>query len=145
MEHTKGRNGKRQWNGNSRRGQEKHFKHEHPVIDEEKQEAIKALKMKTVECPMCHKPVTDLAGALADRETGVPVHFDCVLEKIRQSEHLLPDQKISYIGQGRFGVITYENPHDIRSFKIQRIIEWEKSDEKVEWRAEFAGLYSQIK
>ena len=112
----------------------------------EEEDAIRSYKGggKPV-CPKCGLPIADVGSALMSREDGQPLHFDCALAVLSEREKLAENERLTYIGQGRFGVITYENPHDIRSFKIQRIIEWEKSDEKVEWRAEFAGLYSQIK
>jgi len=94
---------------------------------------------------MCGKPITELSTALADKDTGVPVHFDCVLEQLQKTEKLSADQKIVYIGQGRFGVVVFPQSHDSRNFSIQRVIEWEPRDKKIEWRAEIAGLYSQVK
>jgi len=72
------------------------------------------------------------------------VHFDCVLQFLQNTENLDPNEKITYIGQGRFGVVHFENPHDLRKFTIIRIIEWEERDKKYPWRAEIASLYSQV-
>ena len=147
MDHTNGRNhsGRRQWN-NSRRGQERRGRREAADKEDiENQEAIRTFKMNTPECPMCGKPIVELGSALADKETGVPVHFDCVLDQLQKTENLAPDQKIVYIGQGRFGIVVFPQPHDSRNFSIQKIIEWEPRDKKFEWRTEIAGLYSQVK
>lgn len=147
MDHTNGknRNGRRQWN-NSRRNQDRRGKREALTKEDlENQEAIKTFKMKTPECPMCGKPITELSTALADKETGAPVHFDCVLEQLQKTEKLSNGQKIVYIGQGRFGVVVFPQPNDTRNFTIQRIIEWEPRDKKIEWRTEIAGLYSQVR
>ena len=54
------------------------------------------------------------------------------------------NEKIAYIGQGRFGVLYFENPRDQRKFTIKKIIEWEDREKKSEWREELSGLYSQI-
>ncbi len=94
---------------------------------------------------MCKKPVTEISSALADKTTGEPVHFDCVLNVISERENLLPNQKITYIGQGRFAVITSDNPQDLKNFQIVRIIEWEDREKTYQWRYDIAGLYSQVK
>lgn len=143
MDHTRNRGGNRHWN--NRRGQDRREKKVELTPEEiANQEAIKAMKQKMPECPMCHQPITELVTALADKESGEPVHFDCVLEKIQSEEKLVPGQKITYIGQGRFAVVTFPNVHDTRNFTIERIIEWEERDKKFEWRSEIAGLYSQV-
>ena len=53
-------------------------------------------------------------------------------------------EKVVYIGQGRFGVLYFENPRDQRKFTIKKVIEWEDRDKKSEWREELSGLYSKI-
>lgn len=142
MDHTRNRGGNRH---NNRHGQDRREKKVELTTEEiANQEAIKAMKAKTPECPMCHQPITELVTALADKESGEPVHFDCVLNKIQAEEKLMPGQKITYIGQGRFAVVYFPNVHDTRNFTIERIIEWEERDKKFEWRSEIAGLYSQV-
>ena len=56
----------------------------------------------------------------------------------------IENEKIAYIGQGRFGVLYYENMRDQRHFTIKRIIEWEDRDSKPEWRTEISEVYSKI-
>lgn len=141
MDH-RNKNSRRHWNNKRFDKKEKiHISEE----EQKNQDAIKALKQNAPECPKCHQPVTELATALADKATGEPMHFDCVLETIQGNEKLLPNQKISYIGQGRFAVLNFPNIHDTRNFSIVKIIEWEERDKKYPWRAEIAGLYSQVK
>ena len=53
-------------------------------------------------------------------------------------------EKIAYIGQGRFGVLYYENPRDQRKFTIKKIIEWEDREKNSDWRDELSGLYSKV-
>ena len=93
---------------------------------------------------MCGEPVTDIASALTDKNTGNPVHFDCALHQVEETETLGQNEKVAYIGQGRFGVLYFENPRDQRKFTIKKIIEWEDREKKSEWRDELSGLYSQI-
>lgn len=109
------------------------------------EKAIREFKAREVICSMCGKPITELSSALSDKATGAPVHFDCVLEAVSRNEHLKENEKVTYIGQGRFAVLLFENPRDLRHFKIERTIEWEEADKRLEWRSEIAGLYSQIK
>ncbi len=107
--------------------------------------AFQPHKLNTPQCARCGQPISDLAAALAEKNTGDPVHFDCVLEFLQAAEQLKPGEKITYIGQGRFAVVVFENPHDLRHFTIVRVIEWEERDKKPEWRTEIAGLYSQVR
>lgn len=111
----------------------------------EKDDAVVHHKLETPICPRCNEPITDLPSALAEKGTNAPVHFDCVLAYLNENEKLNQNEKITYIGQGRFAVVHFENPHDTRHFNIVRIIEWEERDKKYEWRTNIAGLYSQVK
>ena len=54
------------------------------------------------------------------------------------------NEKVAYIGQGRFAVLHYENIRDQRHFTIKKIIEWESREEQSQWREELSGLYSKI-
>lgn len=108
------------------------------------QQAIKEIKLREVICPKCGQPITDISSAITDKESGKPAHFDCILNQVKQTEQVGENEKIAYIGQGRFAVIYYENPRDQRHFTIKKIIEWEERDKKPEWRSELSGLYSQI-
>ena len=135
-------------------------------------ERIKLYEGEPVECSFCGKPVTDVALALADKTTDKPVHFDCVLNYLAEHETLNDGQSISYIGQGRFAVISSKVPASVQGaatagsaaagaaaaaggaaaagapsprFVIERIIEWEPRDKKYEWRTNIADAYSKIK
>ncbi|OJF76046.1 MAG: hypothetical protein BKP49_09550 [Treponema sp. CETP13] len=112
--------------------------------DKADNEAIKALRLNKPECPMCHEPILEIATCLADPKTGKPVHFDCVLKKITKEQNLLENEKIIYLGKGRFGVVVFENPKDLKHFQIIREVEWETKDTKADWRNEIASIYSQV-
>jgi hypothetical protein len=88
----------------------------------------------THECPWCGKPISDISTALPDKNTGKPVHFDCVLSRITEMETLENHDYICYIGGGRFGVVHYNNPPDTKNFTIKKILEWENKDNHFEWR-----------
>jgi hypothetical protein len=94
------------------------------------------------ECPWCGRPIKDLAAAIAGDDSGEPVHFDCVIARISQTEELGSGDSISYIGGGRFAVIHFNNPPDMRDFKIKKILEWEKKDEHSSWRQNISGHFS---
>lgn len=110
----------------------------------EKQKAIQEIKAREVICAKCGQPITDIASALNDKSSGKPVHFECALSQVSENEKLGENEKIAYIGQGRFGVLYYENMRDQRHFTIKRIIEWEDRDSKPEWRTEISEVYSKI-
>lgn len=113
---------------------------------EENRNAIRAFKEQVLTCEICGEPITDIANAINNKESGNPVHFDCVISKLSESENIGQNDKIAYIGQGRFGLLHFENPHDQKHFEIRKIIEWEARDsERAAWRNEMAGLFSQVK
>jgi len=112
----------------------------------EKREDLPPLpKLPTPLCPRCNLPIQDITSALADKTSGEAVHFDCVLKFLQDAENPGPNEKIGYIGNGRFAVMTFDNPQDQRNFKIVRIIEWESREARAEWRMDIAGRFSQIK
>lgn len=112
----------------------------------EAENAIKEFKENVPVCEICGQPITDIASAISNKGDGKPVHFDCVLKKITETEKPGANERVAYIGQGRFAVIYSENPHDAKHFSIRRTIEWEGRDqERSEWRNEMASLYSQVK
>ncbi len=110
-----------------------------------KDSPVESPRLDTPNCAYCGEPIYDLPSAMCDRDTLQPVHFDCVLKKLNDDETLNENEKITYIGQGRFGVVYFENPHDLRHFKIERIIEWEDREKKADWRSEIASKFSQTK
>lgn len=103
------------------------------------------LKLPTPKCVRCGEPIQDISSALADKESHEPIHFDCVLSFLHGAENLGENEKIVYIGQGRFAVVIFDTPGDTRKFKIQRTIEWESREARAPWRTDIAGQYSQIK
>jgi len=120
------------------------------------------------ECLWCGKPIRDISSAIADKDTGAPVHFDCVAARIAFGEKLEKGDTIAYIGAGRFGIVSYgssgapsryspdgspqdsgkqESPpeaqnHPNRGFAIKKIIEWENKDKRAEWRSVICDHYS---
>ncbi|HOT62625.1 MAG TPA: hypothetical protein PLU93_07150 [Treponemataceae bacterium] len=131
-----GRDGKDARDSRGRRPESRPSKPQEPII---------LPTLPTPVCARCGQPIEDVTSALADKATGTPVHFDCVLSFLNGAETLGQNEKIVYVGQGRFAVMFFENPVDTRKFKIVRMIEWESRESRAEWRGEIAGLFSQVK
>ena len=85
-----------------------------------------------------------MASAICDKVSGQPMHFECVMKMLESSETIGQNEKIAYIGQGRFAVLYYENMRDQRHFQIKKIIEIEDRDKRASWRDELSSLYSQV-
>jgi len=94
------------------------------------------------DCPWCGKQIKDITTAISDKDTGLPVHFDCVLARIAEMETLDANDSICYIGGGRFGVVHYNNPPDTRGFIIKKVYEWEVKDDNNEWRRPISEYFS---
>ncbi|MDR3019422.1 MAG: hypothetical protein LBU66_00795 [Treponema sp.] len=93
-------------------------------------------------CKWCGKPITEINIALSDKETELPVHFECVIARITQMEQLETNESICYLGGGRFGVVHDCNPQDMKNFTIKRIHEWEEKENIKEWRRPICEYYS---
>lgn len=118
--------------------------YEDESVMRERQKAISEVKSREIICPKCGKQIMDIASSMADKSTGTPIHFECAFSEVEKSEKLGPNEKIAYIGQGRFGILYYENMRDQRHFTIKKIIEWEEREKKNEWREELSELYSKV-
>ncbi len=82
-------------------------------------------------CAVCGKPIFDLMGAIASREDGEPIHFDCALEILSKEERLAPDERLVYIGSGLFGVCVRTAGGKL---EIRRKIRWESAGTIQPWR-----------
>jgi hypothetical protein len=94
------------------------------------------------ECPWCGKPIKDIAAALTDKQTGQPIHFDCIIARITEMERPEKGDTVTYIGGGRFGIVRFQNPQDPKKFVIKKILEWEDKDNRAEWRKTVADHFS---
>ena len=145
----KNQNQNQNQNQNSEQKQKKTFQFNHTAYENEeskleRQKAIQEIKAREVICAKCDQPITEIASSLSDKKTGAPIHFECALNEVQAGETLGENEKIAYIGQGRFGVLYFENPRDQRKFTIKKIIEWEDREKTSEWRDELSGLYSKV-
>ena len=99
------------------------------------------------DCPFCGKPIRDISQAISDKDSSAPVHFDCVTARIAGGENLGKDDTVTYIGGGRFGIVSFESQDsqgktENCDFKIKKIIEWENKDKRAEWRSMVCDHYS---
>lgn len=108
-----------------------------------KEKAIRDFREKQSVCPICSKVIEDLTSSLSDKTTGEPVHFDCAWNQAGKDITLKENEKFTYIGQGRFAVLYFPDIRDTCHFKIQKIVEWERSDSVPQWRTEISNLFSQ--
>lgn len=107
--------------------------------------AIKNFKSNSVNCAVCGLVINDLSSALKDKLSDKPVHFDCVLQELAKKENLSSNEKITYIGNGKFAVLHFDNVHDMRHFSIVKEFQWEnKEEQRGEWRDKMSNLYSQV-
>jgi hypothetical protein len=96
------------------------------------------------DCPYCGKPIQDMSTAITDKNSGAPVHFDCVIARLAEGEILEPGDAVTYLGGGRFGVVQFPNPSDTRNFKIKKIVEWEDKENRADWRKDISDHYSVV-
>ena len=123
--HSNNWNNQKRNNEQSRENKQKSFQFNKALYEDQEAEkqrlaAIQDVKAREIICPKCGQPITDIASAIADKSTGQPLHFDCVLNQVKQSEPTGENEKVAYIGQGRFAVLQYENIRDQRHFTIKK-------------------------
>ncbi len=85
------------------------------------------------DCPVCGKPVRELSMALCHRVSRTPAHFDCVLKELKDSNEVLPQEKICYLGGGTFGILSFRTA-GTNKFTIRKKIPYEEKDAPQEWK-----------
>jgi hypothetical protein len=103
------------------------------------------------DCPYCGKPIKDMSTAIADKNSGEPVHFECVAARIAEGETLESGDSVTYIGGGRFGIVHFpgmirksNDGHDTRNFQIKKIFEWEDKENRAPWRKDIGDHFSVV-
>ncbi|MDR0630280.1 MAG: hypothetical protein LBG24_11740 [Treponema sp.] len=94
------------------------------------------------DCPYCGKPIKDMAAAIADKHSGAPVHFDCIIAKIAENETLEREDSIAYIGGGCFGILRFTGSPNTLRFTIKKVVEWEDKEQRAAWRRTMSDRYS---
>lgn len=93
-------------------------------------------RVRGEDCPHCGKRIEDLSCAFWDKNLNQLVHFECLLDKLRESENLSDGERIVYIGNGQFAVVL-ENKEKSCGFDILRYIQVEEKEED-NWRESMA-------
>ena len=106
--------------------------------------ALKKIEYPEYKCTKCGEIIQDLNSAIADKESGQPVHFDCVIGFLKKAEELKEGEEIIYIGNGNFAVAYFENPKIRKNFKIIKLIEWEDKNQLYQWKKDISELTSTI-
>jgi hypothetical protein len=86
------------------------------------------------DCPVCGKPVRELASALTHRVSRKPAHFDCVVRELRESNEVAPQEKICYLGGGSFGILEFRGAGGTPRFVIKKRIQYEEKEAPQEWK-----------
>ena len=85
-------------------------------------------------CEICGKEIKDISTAIAPSGFQNPVHFDCMLEKLKNENTLENTDRIVYLGSGNFGIVRQEKNKPSKEFTIIKKFEIENRDEKPDWR-----------
>lgn len=88
-------------------------------------------------CAVCGTPIESISEAISWREEGKYVHFDCMLDVLKDEYHPAEDEKISYIGRGTFAVVRIK-PEG--GFEIVERIEVENQKTLDDFRAYVEGI-----
>lgn len=75
-------------------------------------------------CAICSKTIDFISLALSEGEDRYS-HFDCVLNKISQEHDVKAPDKVSYLGSGCFGIISFDEEG---KFTIKEKIWYENSE-----------------
>ncbi len=86
------------------------------------------------DCPVCGKPVRELASALTHRVSRQPAHFDCVVRELRESNEVAPQEKICYLGGGSFGILEFRASTGSPRFVIKKRIQYEEKETPQDWK-----------
>ena len=86
------------------------------------------------DCPLCGKPVRELASALTHRVSRQPAHFDCIVGELRDSTDIAPQEKLCSLGAGGFGILEFRPPGGPSRFVIKKRIQYEEKEFPQEWK-----------
>jgi len=83
-------------------------------------------------CPLCNYPIKKFYTTVRHPTHDALVHFDCALRELFQQHksRLARDQRIYYIGAGRFAIVKEirDKRGNVKSYQIVEKIEYEKHD-----------------
>ncbi|MBN2736366.1 MAG: hypothetical protein JXR70_05250 [Spirochaetales bacterium] len=90
--------------------------------------------LPNLRCPLCHKQIHDLYTAICFDKTERPAHFDCIIKEIKRIEEIGPNEKLCYLGNGSFGIISFRNPSSPIKFLIRKRIQYEDLKITPDWK-----------
>jgi hypothetical protein len=149
--------------GNKKRGNNPRFdRNRGGIVDRPKwtPPQVSTESIPVPNCPYCGEPIKDLAAAIADKDSGRAVHFECIIGRLAENETLERGDSIVYIGGGRFGIVHFNTSRENSGFReerrggsgpgrtenqtftIKKIFEWEDKDERADWRKLLADHFS---
>jgi hypothetical protein len=86
------------------------------------------------DCPICARPVRELASALTHRLSGKPAHFDCIVKELRDANEISPEERLCYLGAGSFGILEFRSQGEGSKFVIRKRIPYEEKEHPQEWK-----------
>lgn len=86
------------------------------------------------DCPVCGKPVRELASALTHRVSRQPAHFECIMKELRESNEIAPQERICYLGSGCFGILEFHPSGGPSRFVIRKRIQYEEKETPQDWK-----------
>lgn len=107
-------------------------------------EVVQKLQIASLPCVICGQLIQEMSSAIGFGPEAGPAHFDCVLKNLESKETLQPDERISYLGTGVFGVIKPVTGTEGVNFQILRKIQVESKDVYPEWRKEIKNRVKKI-
>lgn len=96
------------------------------------EEEEKHIKEPCPICAICGKPINFISEALVAEDGNGYVHFDCALSKAIETLKPNQNEKVSYMGSGKFAKILItknENVYDERLRRSRSVFEFEISSQ----------------
>ncbi len=134
---TEKTNKRRNWNKRPRRNNRldpKPVKPANRIYNrKEKQEELVEEVAKGLLCPVCEKPIRNIAMAIRQKESEKLAHFDCVLKQMHSQYHsrMSRNRRIYYIGSGNFALVKeqYDKKGQLKSYRVLERIDYENADD----------------
>ncbi|MBN1524488.1 MAG: hypothetical protein JW904_08400 [Spirochaetales bacterium] len=89
-----------------------------------------------LKCAVCDREIRDLSSAICQKGTGQPIHFDCIIKNISETETISSHERVCYLGKGSFGIVRFQRMGGIIPFVIRKRIQYEEFEDTPEWRKE---------
>ncbi|HUX51683.1 MAG TPA: hypothetical protein VMW73_12870 [Spirochaetia bacterium] len=89
-------------------------------------------------CPICSLPMRDIHSAIAYPPSDQPAHFECVVSRIAEDEHLAPGERVVYLGHGSFGIVQDQSQQGKSRYVVRKRIQFEETERIVGWRKELS-------